>query len=150
MKYLSFFLALALFACSSSNVEEKVELTYPDGKAKLVMYFDKETDEKIMEREFYQNGKTKLEWNFKSELKNGEAKSFRADGKPWSSHTYLNDTLQGPYKTWHENGQLYMDGQYVKGKRAGLWKFYKPNGALEKEIDFDSTPQSAPASNQGV
>lgn len=140
MKILYFFFALLLFACSSSSVEEKVELTYPDGKAKLVVYFDKASEEKIMERELYQNGKTKMEWNFKSELKNGEAKSFRTDGKPWSAHTYVNDTLQGPYKTWHENGQLYMEGQFVKGKRSGKWTFFNPDGSIEKEIDFDSVP----------
>ncbi len=146
MKYLSSLLALLLLACSSSSIEEKVELTYPDGKAKLVLFFDKESEEKIMGRELYQNGKTKMEWNFKSDQKNGEAKSFRADGKPWSAHTYLNDTLQGPYKTWHENGQLYIDGQYNKGKKSGLWKFYKPDGSVEKEINFDSPAsfQSAP------
>ena len=148
MKYVYFLFALVLFACSSSPIEEKVELTYPDGKAKVVVYIDKETEEKVMEKELYQNGKTKMEWNFKSELKNGEAKSFRTDGKPWSAHTYVNDTLQGPYKTWHENGQLYMDGQYNKGKKTGIWKFFKPDGGLEKEINFDNPAdvQSAAAS----
>jgi antitoxin component YwqK of YwqJK toxin-antitoxin module len=139
MKYtIAFALALCFGACTNKRVEEKVVAAYPDGKPKTVNYFNPETQEKVMEREFYDNEKTYLEWNFSDGKKNGESSSFRKDGKPWSTHTYLNDTLHGPYKTWHENGQLYMNGQFNQGKKSGMWFFYDNTGKEIKKIDFDS------------
>jgi antitoxin component YwqK of YwqJK toxin-antitoxin module len=144
MKFYFLLLSLFLFACSNAPVKEQVTATYPDGKPKTINYFEPETQEKVMEREFYDNEKTYLEWKFSDGKKNGESTSYRKDGKPWSSHTYLNDTLNGPYKTWHENGQLYISGQFTMGKKSGKWIFFDEKGKQVKEIDFDTVPENSP------
>ncbi len=126
--------------------EEKVEDTWKNGVPKRASYFDPGSHDKIGEREFYEDKKTYREWSLSKGRRNGIARSFREDGKPWSLNTYRNDTLHGPYQTWHENGKLYIDGQYDEGRRSGVWRFYGPAGNLFRSVDFDaSVNDSLPA-----
>jgi len=122
----------------STNGKEEVVDRYEDGSPRRTLLRDLQTNETIGEVEQYDNEKTFREWSYRKGLKNGESRSFREDGTPWSLNTYVNDTLHGPYMTWHENGAVYIDGAYSKGFRSGNWKFYSPSGELVREVDFDT------------
>ncbi|MFN6380119.1 MAG: toxin-antitoxin system YwqK family antitoxin [Flavobacteriales bacterium] len=148
-------LALSFAACKENkphsevgiqlppNVIENVELRYaPDKsgkeKVKKAVYIDTTSNEKVAERHFYESQKIYIENLFKSGRKNGPSMAFRdSTGKPWSMHTYTNDTLDGPYKVWHENGFLRLEGQYKMGKKIGNWRFFDNTGQVVKEINFD-------------
>jgi antitoxin component YwqK of YwqJK toxin-antitoxin module len=123
-------------AAGTADVVEK----FWDGSPKRTILRDPSTSQKVGEIEHYESEAKFREWQFANGLKNGEARSYREDGTPWSLNTYRNDTLHGPYKTWHENGALYIDGQYRQGNRSGVWKFYSPEGELIRETRFDSVP----------
>ncbi|MFN8776926.1 MAG: toxin-antitoxin system YwqK family antitoxin [Flavobacteriales bacterium] len=123
-------------AATRSDVLE----TWADGSPRKTVIRDAATNETLSEIELYDNETTFREWKFKAGLKNGESRSFREDGKPWSLNSYVNDTLHGPYRTWHENGQLYIDGTYTMGVRSGIWNFYAPDGRLVRTHDFTAAP----------
>lgn len=156
MRY--FFIALLALSCAACkenklnsevglqlppNVIENVEKRYgPDEsgkeKVKKAVYIDTVSNEKVAERHFYESQKIYIENLFKNGRKNGPSMAFRdSTGKPWSLHTYTNDTLDGPYKIWHENGNLRLEGQYKMGKKVGNWRFFDNTGQVVKEINFD-------------
>jgi antitoxin component YwqK of YwqJK toxin-antitoxin module len=126
-----------------ANVIENVESRYEAdnagvAKVKKAVYVDTTTNEKIAERHFYQSQKIYIENLYKNGRKNGPSMAFRdSTSKPWSLHTYTNDTLDGPYKVWHENGKLRIEGQYKMGVKVGNWRFFSNTGSLVKEVNFD-------------
>lgn len=66
-----------------------------------------------IQREYWNNGKLKLEAHY-------------AEGK-----------LDGPYKTWYDNGQMFQDGQYAEGMMDGSWLVFYPNGQLASKALYD-------------
>lgn len=138
-----FWLFLVCAGCAPNapdeeKLDQEVTSSWSNGAPRAATYYEPGTRNKVAEREFYEDSTTYREWRFESGLRNGVARSYRKNGKPWSLNTYVNDTLDGAYQTWHENGQIYIDGQYRMGRRSGIWKFYSPSGELAREIDFDA------------
>lgn len=142
-------LLLAFVGCDfnsqrGGSVQPEVIERYEDGSPRRTLLRDIQTNEPVGEIELYDNEKTFRQWSYIKGQKNGESRSYREDGTPWSLNTYVNDTLHGPYKTWHENGLLYIDGQYSKGNRVGIWRFYSPAGELVREANFDNPAEAEP------
>ena len=130
------------FSCENTpdieDMKEEVEVRNQDGSVRKASYFDKKTNEKLLEREYYPEKKPFREWSYKAGLKNGEARSFRENGIIWSLNTYKNDTLDGPYKTWQENGKPFIEGQFEMGEKSGVWKFYGKGGEVVRTFDYES------------
>lgn len=142
------------------GTKEEVIKSFPDGKKQLAVYKDENTNEKLAEVEFHQDGKTYLEKHFKNDKLNGESYSYYPDGSKWSLNTYKDGQYHGPWKLWwpngavrleanyengletgewffyHENGKIDTRGIYVAGKKTGVWTSYNPDGSLAKEIDY--------------
>jgi antitoxin component YwqK of YwqJK toxin-antitoxin module len=142
-------LSLALLSCKNKsthnakelleidNAKPSVEATYPDGKAKKVVYND-EKNNKVAEVDYHSNGNRYKEWHYQEGIKNGESFSYYEDGTMWSLNTYKNDLLNGPYKTFHPNGQPAIVGQYENGYEEGEWMFYYDNGKLNTLGTYES------------
>ncbi len=134
-------LSFVLFSCKNKSVPNAKELlqienatpsvqaTYPDGKAKKVIYND-DKNTKVAEVDYHSNGNRYKEWHYAEGTKNGESYSYYEDGTLWSMNTFKNDILNGPYKTFHSNGQPAIIGQYANGYEEGEWMFYYENGKL--------------------
>jgi len=103
---------LLLFSCGDKIIE-KIEETYPSNKPKTTSFY-KVVDEKeikVQEKEFYENGKVKMEGEFK-------------DGK-----------RTGKGLNYYPNGKLRMEGDYKNDKQTGHWKFYNEEGILIEEVE---------------
>lgn len=153
--FLFFILPLFVLSCTKKKLESEVGIDLPENvvenvemryeadntgieKVKKAVYIDTTSNEKVAERHFYESQKIYIENLFKNGRKNGPSMAFRdSTGKPWSLHTYTNDTLNGPYKVWHENGKLRIEGQYKMGIKSGNWRFFDNQGTVQKEINFD-------------
>ncbi len=110
---------------------ERIDSAYADGTHRLSTFMDAKTMERKAVVKFHDNGQPYTDLRFASGAKNGESKSYYANGNVWSLNTYRNDTLHGTYKTWHQNGQLYFDGAYNNGKEDGEWFTYFMDGRLD-------------------
>ncbi len=61
-------------------------------------------------------------------LLEGPVKEFFQDGKLKMEGTYKNDHLHGEVKKYHPNGKLFFLERYKNGKRHGWWYSYDENG----------------------
>ena len=63
-------------------------------------------------------------------LKQGEYKSFHADGQLWVHTFFINGKQHGEFKTYHINGKLSEHSFYLNGKRHGEYNAYHDNGKM--------------------
>jgi antitoxin component YwqK of YwqJK toxin-antitoxin module len=63
-----------------------------------------------------------------SDLKNGTAKTWYANGKPESDGTYDMGKKTGTFTFWHENGQVASTGEYKNDLAEGTWTWWHDNG----------------------
>ena len=132
--FLVLFMALALVSCNV-QLTEKVESKYPDGKPKLVRYYDKQ-DNCVKETEYYDSGEMKMEGRMKDGKREGEWKAYLRDGRPWSIDTFKDGELEGPSTVYWENGNLRWEGNYKAGVHCGHWKFYDEQGSFVRDKDY--------------
>lgn len=86
-------------------------------------------------RLFYTNQKIRAEITYE----NGEIRSFREffpDGTTRTELEYRKGKRQGEAKFYYSTGHLLCEGKYKKGKRTGTWQYYKVTGETEKKIKF--------------
>ena len=126
--------AIMLLASCSAQLNEKVEVMFPDGKPQIVHYYDK-SGQCVKEKEYYETGQLKMEGALKDGLREGEWKAYFPDGRLQSIGTFKNDMRTGAATVWQENGNLLYEGFYKEGKQTGLWKWYDEQGDLLKEVD---------------
>lgn len=132
------------FADTTRNVEEK-----EDGSAD-VLYTDKDGKEVAKEhydtkaaltgktgsipdglvKEYFEDGKTMSETNYKNNIKEGPAKYFYKSGKVFSEFTYKNDKTDGVVKTYYENGKINTERTIKENIPQGESKMYYENGNL--------------------
>lgn len=129
----------------------------------LVIFFTFSCKE--VKKDYYTNGKTKVEVEIKNNVKNGKAKWYYPNGNLKMETEYLEDKEHGIFRVYYETGELktegcfnngkkegelkgyYKDGnvnilQYFKnGKENGLFKDYYETGELEKEVYFKNGKQ---------
>jgi antitoxin component YwqK of YwqJK toxin-antitoxin module len=132
------FLLLAVafaFAACTSQLDEKVVETYPDGKAKKSQYLDRKGT-CVKEVEFYETGQVKMEGGMKGDKREGEWKAYFPDGRLQSEGTFVNGLRTGKAIVWQSNGNLLQEGFYKDGKHVGHWKWYDEQGDLLREEDY--------------
>ena len=127
-------LFLLLTSCSA-QLNEKVEVKFPNGQPKIVRYFDK-SDKCVKETEYYESGQVKMEGGMKDGEMEGEWKAYFPDGRVQSIGTFMNGLRTGRATVWQENGNLLQEGFYKEGQHCGKWKFYDEQGNLLKEVDY--------------
>lgn len=136
MKKWFMLLAVALaFAACSTQLEEKVVETYPDGKTQKTQFFNKKGT-CVKEVELYETGQVKMEGGMKGEKREGEWKAYFPDGRVQSEGTFVDGLRTGKATVWQANGNLLQEGFYKEGKHVGKWKYYDEMGDLVKEVDY--------------
>lgn len=136
MKKIFLLLALALlFASCSAQLTEKTEVSYPNGQAQIVRFYDKH-DQCVKEVEYYQSGQVKMQGGMKNGKMEGKWISYFPDGRMQSVGTFKDGKRTGEATVWQENGNLLQEGYYKDGKHCGKWKFYDEQGILLKEVNY--------------
>ena len=136
MKKWFMLLAVAFaFAACSTQLDEKVVETYPDGKTQKTQFFNKK-GVCVKEVELYETGQVKMEGGMKGEKREGEWKAYFPDGRVQSEGTFVDGLRTGKATVWQANGNLLQEGYYKEGKHVGKWKYYDEMGDLFKEVDY--------------
>ena len=136
MKKWFMLLAVAFdFAACSTQLEEKVVETYPDGKTQKTQLYNRR-GKCVREVQLYETGQVKMEGGMKGEKREGEWKAYFTDGRVQSEGTFVNGLRTGKATVWQANGNLLQEGYYKEGKHVGKWKYYDEMGGLYKEVDY--------------
>jgi antitoxin component YwqK of YwqJK toxin-antitoxin module len=123
------------FAACSTQLDEKVVETYPDGKTLKTQFFDRK-GKCVKEVELYSTGEVKMEGGMNGEKREGEWKAYFPDGRVQSIGTFVNGLRTGKATVWQENGNLLQEGYYKEGRHVGKWRFYDEQGDLLREEDY--------------
>jgi uncharacterized protein len=100
------------------------ELSYDNDKA--TGYF----------RQYYKNGKLRVENELKDDFINGKGKSFFPDGTINGETVYKNSKAEGSQKIYHENNAVKYDATFVNDLLQGKLTEYYPDGKLRYEADY--------------
>lgn len=132
--FLSGFLFL-LLSCGKREIRI-VEERWPDGREKIVRYYDNSNNHLYKEERFYQNGNKQMQGTFRNGKKDGVWYYWYENGQLWSEGNFENGLSHGYRKVYYPNRQLYYEGEFQKGKAVGTWKFYDEQGRLIKQVVF--------------
>jgi antitoxin component YwqK of YwqJK toxin-antitoxin module len=103
-----------------------------------------------IKKEYYSDGKVKIEASFKDGKAEGWRKEFDPNGKIKKAYIFHQnqkiaegklDTSgfkTGYWKEYYLDGILKSEGSYIAGKKSGLWKYYHPNGQLEQTGSYNN------------
>jgi antitoxin component YwqK of YwqJK toxin-antitoxin module len=132
------FASILLYSCGT-KIEEIVEERFPDGKPKLVRFYEvsDEGRELLKEIAYYRNGYVRVEGELKNGVKHGKWVYWYENGHKWSEGNFVEGRRDGVHRTYHDNGSRYTEGRWELGVRRGIWQYWTPEGALEKEINYD-------------
>ena len=81
-----------------------------------------------MVREFFDDGRVKIEKAFQRNKLNGSFREYYPDGKIMSVGTYKDGLLEGPFKSYYSDGTLFMEKNYVNGLQHGVGKEFFETG----------------------
>ena len=90
----------------------------------------------MIEKEYYNNGKLKFEYEIKNDEKEGFFREYYENGQLKKESCYKNGKLNALCKQYYENGQLELEYTLNEGKIHGLCKKYYENGQLEFEYNI--------------
>lgn len=129
---------LLLFSCKQ-GMKEVVEETYPDGKPRVVKFYQKHNGKEELQKEvcYYPNGQKMSEGEYVENQMNGLWTYWYESGKVWTTGNYRKGVDHGLKTVYHPNGAKYYEGMFENGERVGLWKFWDENGAKINEIDYN-------------
>ncbi len=134
--YLLLTCILFILCSCGDKITEKTEETYPNKKPKTVGFYKlvEGKEIKVREKDFYDNGKVKMEGEFVDGKRSGKWKAYYDNGKIWSEGEFLNGERTGLAKIYYPNGKLDTEGEYTNGKQTGTWKYYNEQGTLQEEV----------------
>jgi len=158
----SILILLSLFLISNCGEEVREVITdrYDNGQKKsLVIYKGEGVDEVVVERitfnengdilileepldklkivrEYYENGRTNTETNYKDGEKNGKFLYYYENGQIEGEGNYKDGEKDGKYTLYYENGKIKEKGYYKDGELDGLIKSYFENGELETKRQY--------------
>jgi len=104
---------------------------YPNGKIKLLFCY-KDNLKDGLQREYFDDGNIKLEYNMKNNKSEGEWKEYYKSGKLRLQTVYTEDK-QGDTKIYYESGKLLTDTTFKNGNEDGIHKEYYENGILKMD-----------------
>lgn len=133
-----FILTLIMLGACTSELEEVVDSTYPEGSKKVIKYYKNEADKQILVKEtgYYPDGNNQFEGCIDNDKRHGKWTYWYKNGNLWSEGSFNHGLNDGLRTTYHENGKIYYQGKYDDGKRVGKWKFYDEDGKFVKDIEY--------------
>lgn len=137
MKSILITISLVTFLMScGGKLTEKVEENYPNDKPKIVGFYETNDSKevKVQEKEFYENGKVKMEGELEDGKRTGVWKAYYEDGTLWSEGKFVAGERNGYGLNYYPNGKLRMEGDYKNDKQTGNWKSYNEQGILVEEV----------------
>ena len=96
----------------------------------------KNTDLDGIVKDYYENGKLKVEAVYAAGLRAGEARTYYESGVSRSVGVYKNNLQEGVFKTYDVNGRLAKEEMYVKGVLNGTTTLYYASGAVKKQMFY--------------
>ncbi len=78
------------------------------------------------------------QFNYVNELLSGEVKEFFPDGKIKMEGVYVADKLHGEVKKYHPNGKIFFLERYKNGVRHGWWYTYDEAGREKGRTYFNN------------
>ncbi len=103
-----------------------------------------------VKKEYYPDGKVKIEAGYKNGQAEGWRKEYDTTGKVIKAAVFhkgqklsegkLDETglKTGYWKEYYPSGKIKSEGAYRNGRKYGLWKYYHPNGQLEQTGKYDN------------
>ena len=110
-KSILFLLSLFLISNCGENLIEEVKERYDDGNMKVVEYYKKDGDNKILvkQREYYKTGEVEEE------------------------NYFVNGKLEGSHTEYYKSGQIEEEGTFKNGLLEGKYIEYNKDGSIENE-----------------
>lgn len=93
-------------------------------------------------REWYDNGKLRLDDHFITGKLHGIRRQWHVNGNRKSEETYINGQADGIFKEWYDNGNPKSEGMYFNGQGSGLWKGWHANGNPQSEGTYTDGEKS--------
>lgn len=102
-----------------------------------------------LKRDYYPDGKIKVEATYRNGLAEGIRREFDSLGNIEKSYIFKNGVIvgqgiisangqrQGIWKEYYSNGQIKAQGAYRNDLRNGEWEFYHNNGTLEQKGTYN-------------
>lgn len=99
-------------------------------------------------KEFYENGKLKLEGSYRDGKKNGTFRSYDENGNQSGALIYENNVVlaegqldslgrrQGPWKIYYPDGVVRAEGGYINGLKDGPWVYFFNSKKIEQKGSY--------------
>lgn len=109
----------------------------------------KELKEYEIRKDYYPNGRVKIEGSYYNNLADGIRREFNIEGKIIKAYIFykgimtgegiidINGKKQGPWKEYYNTGELMSSGSYSNSIRIGEWNFYHNNGNIEQNGTYN-------------
>jgi len=97
---------------------------YPDGKPKLEYSYYEESGKKIEHgtyTKWYENGKIMIQGTYQDGKREGVWREYFRDGTLKAEGPYLNGERHGAWVIYYESGNKHWEGSYASGEKDGLW-----------------------------
>ena len=114
----------------------KVELGFPDGRKAEINF--KAGNQDGTYRQFYPNGKVRVESLWVDGSQEGDHKEFYEDGSRKATVTFKNGVPHGQQLEWFPNGKPAALMKFDNGKPVGVRKEWDEKGVTEFEIRFEN------------
>lgn len=110
--------------------------------------FAEELKEYEIRRDYYPNGKVRIEGSYFKDKPDGIRREYDSTGNIIKGYVFGNGMMlgegiidaagkkQGPWKEYYETGELMASGAYRNNERVGKWTFYHQNGKVEQKGSF--------------
>ncbi|MEI6411950.1 MAG: hypothetical protein WCR52_21340 [Bacteroidota bacterium] len=118
-----------LAACSDSKPKEKL-IYYKDSNAVLRRYFTIKDQIDGLMQEYYQDGKVKMERNFKNGIQTGPSIAYYPDGKHKERQYFVNGVQEGGDTLFYPDGKPQFIVQFKGGKKDGALQKWTEDGVL--------------------
>lgn len=101
-------------------------------------------------RDYYPDGKIKVEGTYRNGIPEGVRREYADDGSISSTFVFRNGKVvaegilsedgkrQGDWKEYYPDGRIKSKGKYTDDIRTGEWVFYHPNGQTEQTGTYNT------------
>lgn len=102
-----------------------------------------------IQRDYYPDGKVKVEATYRKGLAEGIRREFDEDGNVVKAYIFKDGKImaegiittdglrQGFWEERYPNGNIKASGNYVDGLRNGKWEFFYPDGKIEQSGNYN-------------
>lgn len=119
----------------SCNKRDVVKEYYQDGKIKIEYEISKNVKSGFY-NEYYNNGNIKVSSFFENGRQQGATITYFENGKKEREIFFKKGVQEGKCIFYYENGNLKESGKINAGKKNGEFKFYNSNGKLKSRLSF--------------